>query len=498
MKTYIGITIGPIARVQNYARKTRGVWASSYIFSYIARNIIQRYFDDGHKFIKPMLDKDMFTIKDGVGRFPDQYIFEKKEDDSLEQLRNDCDSVIQDIADDMVFALKRANKESVLQYLRRNFRIIVFEQCFDDTVVISDVIRQMQQTMDIMECRDSFCAREERNYIAEYIETTDRDSLLVREIAKNRKSNLFSTIIECATCGEFTNNMEGSEKKKVIDDLNNGRYNGLLKPYQKYIALVCGDGDNFGRTLAKHGSDVADVFKNINNGINKKVVDYGGQLVYQGGDDILFFAPVYNHRQHKDIFGLIKDIDSDIQAEINKNKILKDMEEASNKPSFSFGVSISYYKHPIAETRQNAELLLSEIKNVKPGDVKNKIKWNVRKHSGQTFDGIIDKNNSWEIDKFVELVNDIMSRNGEEGNFLHSVTYWLSSDETMLSYILQGANREVLLTNYVKSNFDEDIHEEYKKFFDAVIIFLINCEGNSGLHKLHCIMRYITLLLKEE
>lgn len=41
----------------------------------------------------------------------------------------------------------------------------------------------------------------------------------------------------------------------------------------------------------------------------KLVEDYGGQVIYQGGDDVSFYAPVYNDRKSLDIFGLIKQID---------------------------------------------------------------------------------------------------------------------------------------------------------------------------------------------
>ena len=45
IKRYIGITIGPIDRVAGMAKRgTKALWASSYIFSYLAREIVRKFY----------------------------------------------------------------------------------------------------------------------------------------------------------------------------------------------------------------------------------------------------------------------------------------------------------------------------------------------------------------------------------------------------------------------------------------------------------------------
>ena len=491
MKNYIGITIGPIERVCSYAKKTRGIWASSYLFSYIARNIVEEYFKNGRKFIKPTLDKDMFDIKnDGVGRFPDQYIFEKNADDSLDELRAVCNEKLDALANDIAL-ITESNADIVKKYLRRTIKIIIFEQSFDDEIQKEEVVHQMQETMNIMECRDSYVSVEceKENFLERYIERVSKKSILVP-----KRFSMFKSILECASCGQFTEDDHGNVLKIGSDADDN------LEPYQKYIAVVCGDGDNFGKTLARHGDKVSGVFKVINETTKNKIQDYKGQLIYQGGDDLYFIAPVYNPYKKMDIFGLVKEISDAIQNEIEKVPcIKKDVEnDPSVKPSMSFGVSMSYYKFPIAETRQKANDLLYEIKNVEAGQLKNKINWCMRKHSGQTFKGIIDKNNVGELEKFINFVGDITINKEDKSVFLHSVTYWLVSDAEMLKYILKKDDRETLLKNYRKANFNEDEHKKYNDFLDKVVDFLLENEEDEGLEKLASILRYISLLLKDK
>ena len=58
-------------------------------------------------------------------------------------------------------------------------------------------------------------------------------------------------------------------------------------------------------------------------------------------------------------------------------------------PSMSYGVYISYYKHPMGEALAAANNLLYKAKN----NGRNRIEFAIRKHSGQSIESFIDKNN---------------------------------------------------------------------------------------------------------
>ena len=449
-----------------------------------------------------------YTSNDIVGRFPDQLIFKNDKGLKLEDVRRDCDEFLEILSNNIALVLGKSQTQ-VYNYVRQNIRIILFEQEFEDSTENSNIIKSMQDTMNIMECRDQFSSTEEENYLADYIENASSFSLIINEVFPNKNSNLFNTIIECSTGGEYIKTDDDKEKRKLTKKLIDGGFDNILKPYQKYIAMVTGDGDNFGKTLARLGSNVSGVFKVINDKIKRNIESYGGQLVYQGGDDVFFFAPVYNplsklknedpseQKYISNIFSLLNKISCDIQDEIKSNKEIKALDK---KPSFSFGVSISYHKYPAAESKQKSEELLSEIK--KDEHTKNKINWVVRKHSGSTFGGILDKNKPEEgvsdFENFLNFITKVLDKvDNEDVEILHSVTFWLDTDHSMLSYILLNPNRKTLLNNYIDANFNEAVHKGYKEFFESVKRFLLAYNDDKGIEKLNVAMRYITLLLKD-
>lgn len=486
-KTYIGITLGPIDRIMGYAKSTRSIWASSYLFSFISKHIVAKYYYNRYRFLKPWMTKEMFDRQDGVGRFPDQYIFEAEENISVAAIREECDSVIGDLATNIADVLnKSADKKDILDYLKQTIRVIIIKQNFSTSVDDSEIVASMQCTMAALECRDTFCAEEKSNYLADYFESTSANTLLYMDaFNKITGGRLFDTIIECSA---------GNDYDGTRADLLNGKLDSKLKPYQKYIAFVSADGDNFGKTLAVLGDKVGNVFSNYNREIRGIVNAYGGQVIYQGGDDILFFAPVYNRLVKKDIFQLIMAIDEKFQSILDGNQFIKKM---VNKPSISYGISVSYYKFPMAEARLLSKDLLDEIKNVPVGNTKNRIRWKVRKHSGQSFGGEIDKNvpGVQEINK--RFIASCMSK---DGAFLHSVTHWLTSQKAMLTVILNrdADTREDCLNNYVSNSFDEPIHQNYDTFFQAMKAYLLFFPNYEGVSRLHVLMRYIELLIKKD
>ncbi|MBU1821740.1 MAG: hypothetical protein KKG00_09565, partial [Bacteroidetes bacterium] len=96
-KSYHATTLGPIYQTFRNARRTREVWAASYLFSYLAKGIIIRSClpnFEGHQygsltqeqivaiiqksdsFVLPNIsDPELFKAKAGVGLFPDRILF---------------------------------------------------------------------------------------------------------------------------------------------------------------------------------------------------------------------------------------------------------------------------------------------------------------------------------------------------------------------------------------------------------------------------------------
>lgn len=464
-KHYFGITVGPITRVLSCAHSTRAVWASSYFFSDLSRRLVEPLYNSGHKFLKPIVTEELFGERTTVGRFPDQYIFEAKPEDSFESLMNLRSEVLDNVAGRMSDVLKE-EKNILKQYLSKTIKIYLLELFSEKP---ETVVEELQNRMSCAEFRDTFADSQKRDYLSSLFESNI--GVLRKFFELDKPLDGFDSLPEAA--------------------------------YHKYVAFVAADGDNFGKCMAKLGEN-ASLFNVFGAELAKLVEDYGGQVIYQGGDDVSFYAPVYNDRKSLDIFGLIKQIDDALTETISNNEYVKRL---GINVSMSYGVAISYEKHPMAETRQLAEELMYEAKAI---EGKNAIVWKLRKHSGQLAGGKISKNNrelfnnSCGLQKYASRVKD---------EFLHSITYWLKRYEEPLRYILKkketsDANtdtnrsvRKAMLENFIDKNFNEDVHDRSKELLTSLIPILLDpsFEGKpkEAISYLHNALRYVGLLIRK-
>ena len=77
---YIAVTIGPIFDTINLASSPSALWAASYLFSMLSKNICQTLTENGvakEEIISPYYDPDdeLLNNNDGVGLFHDRIIF---------------------------------------------------------------------------------------------------------------------------------------------------------------------------------------------------------------------------------------------------------------------------------------------------------------------------------------------------------------------------------------------------------------------------------------
>ncbi len=464
-KHYFGITVGPITRVLSCTHSTRAVWASSYFFSDLSRRLVEPLYNSGHKFLKPIVTKELFGERTTVGRFPDQYIFEAKPEDTFESLMKLRSDVLDDVARRMSVALEK-NKDILKQYLSKTIKIYLLDLSSENP---ETVVEDMQNRMSCAEFRDNFADSQKRDYLSSLFESNI--GVLRKFFELDKTLDGFDSLPEAA--------------------------------YHKYVAFVSADGDNFGKCMAKLG-EKASLFNVFGAELAKLVEDYGGQVIYQGGDDVSFYAPVYNDRKSLDIFGLIKQIDEALKNTISNNE---DVKRLGISVSMSYGVAISYEKHPMAETRQLAEELMYDAKAI---DGKNAIVWKLRKHSGQLAGGKISKNNK---ELFGNTCGIRQYASWVEDEFLHSITYWLKRYEEPLHYILEksmGPNanaatnrpvRKAMLENFIDKNFNEDVHDRSKELLTSLIPILLDpsFEGKpeAAVSYLHNALRYVSLLIRK-
>lgn len=511
MSTYIGITLGPINRIMSYTQSTRSLWGASYFFTFLAKAIIKPFISEGkgfvpsRPFLKPQLDSRMWTIRDGVGRFPDQYIF-KAEAGDFEYLVQHINCVFQDLGSAVAEKIGKEKEQEIVCYLKNTIKIYVLEKQME---IEEKVIEEFQQAFACMECQDRYPAKERENYLYQFFDKV-KDSRLTRDafetdptreegdeedasqtfsaeisrkgMRKKKGNRMFDTIIECAA-------REAVEKKLIAKhQLFKDEEVEKLPSFYKYIAFVAADGDHVGKALRTLGQKMSNILLEYNTSVKQIVDQYGGQVIYQGGDDLLFFAPI------RQIFTLIKEIDDCFYQKVQSDEEVKKLPD---KPSLSFGVAMAYYKHPMGETVTLANSLLEKAKETG----RNRIVWNVRKHSGQSFFATFNKTHP-EI--YALLLAIIRKGEEEEDLFLHSLIHYLLRHKLILVHILsRQESREARLENYMKSSFEDACHVQHQPFLESLRAYLVAASGveeapfEEVIERLHALLRFVELIIKK-
>ena len=104
------------------------------------------------------------------------------------------------------------------------------------------------------------------------------------------------------------------------------------------------------------------------------------------------------------------------------------------RSSLSFGISISYYKSPLYEALESARECLFTI--AKRGNIKHKVAWNLKKHSGETFDAVYSKADSDLDDAFMNLIE-----NTVDGQTVSAVSHKLKANWALLQKCVGSTSR---------------------------------------------------------
>lgn len=472
MKTYIAITLGPIYKLTGLSKKTKAMWASSYFFSYLGKNLIEPFKD--RDFVLPFLSKEeIWTEQDGIGRFPDRYIFEAKNGD-YDRLKIHTSGVIKEIASQVALFLDVCASD-VDAFLENYLKIYFFEKELSEG---SNVPKECNSLLDLMEMQDNYNLIEGKNYLNLFFEHDDLSkSFLVEDAFDEKRTQLFN----------------------ALDDIAD-KETRLLKvkrmAYHNYVAIIAADGDSMSKAteyLIKNNRDVNECLSKPLYEFGKKIADivnkadkkenYYGQIIYMGGDDLLLFSPVkYGNRT---VFDFIEEFS------IIFNEKLKSV--GDNPPTISFGVSIAYVKYPMRESLQRANDLLKEAKTL---NLKNAIAFSIQKHSGQTTMGVLSKNG-----KAYKLVHQLTNQFKGDNKMISSIIYWLENNKQMIQVILGEKEEEKKshVINYIQNSLNESIHRELTAFFDTLAEFItIGNTDESTFDLLISTLRFIHFLNTEK
>ncbi len=450
------------------------------------KNIIKKAVNDKvitkDKIIIPQFEDGAFNddFKPGVGLFPDRFICKGKV--NINNLKGIISCVINDFADKVNVDLKE--DIDTKPFFQKYFRVIPISVELEDT---ENAIIEIYKYLDNAELKQKINpAADDEKFLIRFLEKYEHKyNFLHRLEFGDRK---FKSTAEIATA-EFTGEQfyndaaknikhdKENNQKEYFEEIKTGA-GKQFRNYQKYIAVVQADGDNFGEFIKQlyAQTNKEDLLKQFSLNLWDFGIDaveainkYKGSPVYAGGDDLLFFCPVAHTKVDDDndkkviidktFFTLLDDIDGLFKqyfTDYNENGIdfKTIIENLDKKPSMSYGVSISYYKFPLNEALElGAGMLFSKAKQTCR---KNAVSYAVLKHSGQYYGTTFHKfQNSYATFKKL-LKNEVNS-----GEFIHSVAQKLEPQSAVIfeiGKVCEEEERNKMFDNFFDNNFDESIH----------------------------------------
>ncbi|WP_456389962.1 Cas10/Cmr2 second palm domain-containing protein [Hydrogenimonas sp.] len=424
MKT-IAMTVGPIVDTLALGRKTSEIWAASYLFSKLMKEVIAKLRNiEGVRFLVPYADNDaLFEPKDeGIGRFHDRFILQS-ETLTLQKVRQIVDELRDTLSDAIADAIKESPEKvraQMADYIR--CYILETEKSLDNPIL------DLGPKLDALELHTPPLPKGDEA-LRKFLR---RNVVLKSKLAKDSFSHKPSfTSIPAIAAQEDDRDIETSED---------------FKNAYRYIAIVHADGDNLGKVLESYGQNPADFSEKLfdfGDKAAKTLEDFGAQTLFIGGDDLLFFAPVL-HRDGRTIFDLIDTLSEDYASSIG-----------DDRTTLSFGVSVTYYKYPLYEALERSrEALFGKAKHY---EGKNAVAVAIQKHSGQSFDFTIGKKET-AYTLFKELLSDTLAQRSE---LPHSLHHKLAK----LNTLFRSAPPESI-ANIFDNFFNEEIHT--KKFAEGL------------------------------
>ncbi len=453
---YIGITIGPIVETMSFTSTPAGLWFSSYFFSTITRDLCRELQNKSYSILT--LPENYIVEKnlkdDGVGTYHDRiyYVVENKTKEEIaKELKKE---IIEPVAKKKAFELAQGFDDNVkeksieIEIYLKNFLQIHYV-IFDEAEITDEgIAKTLADALDALELSQKVEPEPSNSYLRKFVRGDKAGSNTYikkyepfKEAVKSEgfalapDINKIKDIISIASMGNASN--------ESVDDIKK------LAKTERYFAIVQADGDNMGKLLNGTGKNVSEQeqqiqrFSDLCMKYTKKsselIKEYGGVLIYAGGDDLLFLAPVRGN-QKETIWSLCNRIGISFQEIFQKSE----MSYTEILPSISFGVSINYYKFPLFEAFQDARMLLfGEAKNF--GE-KNNIAVKVHKSSGQTAGfvscmGIRDKDVKV-YDEFLKLLEQFYATDKETNQLMHSILYTIENQKELFKLAI--ANKSMI------------------------------------------------------
>lgn len=478
MNKYLALTIGPIYNTFNQARETRTVWAASYFFSWFIKQVlIEAKNKEFHVFLP--FPEPIALSQWGSGLYADRIYFVENEKTSKKGLVEILEEIKKDLAKD-IFKLiekKPSSDEDILKFLDDYLNLHIAE-----VETEKPVLKTINGILDHLELKQNFAFRYERNYLLEYLDlkVSTGSKLAIDAFEGQLNKRRFRSIPEISTTtldrlhtekynkivyGSFNDEVELIEKLTEDNSIKED-----FSQYQKYYAVLYADGDNISQLLeSTHDNEVKlqEFSKQLlafGKLAENVIVEYGGNGIYLGGEDILVFAPMAciskDQKEINTIFNLIDQLDQCFTDTVGQ---FAEKQGVLPLPTLSYGIMISYIKHPLKESMNMAHRLMDNAKDKDKFPEKNTIGIRFQKHSGQYMECYIEKSKANSKKAILDFVNKYTMNPIKENqeNILGGVIQRFRDELFFTTFSL--AAKEQRLEAFFTNFFDEKIHLETEK-----------------------------------
>lgn len=545
MTRYLALTIGPVFATLQSARSTKALWSASYLFSWIMRETLRELRKiEGLTLLNLPNRDDFFDGKErGVGLFPDRFTAKVTSNFRLEDLKTIVGKVVshlsQRMEEDIAKHFERKEKDGqktllkdaftsdeISQFLHQYLRLLAVEFELEDDDF--NPVKTADAYLNSLELRAAFVQELERDglrmffedlffnfFIREEFEKAGFPSTL--EIAtdsfKLHTSNKYIEAVRVLREIDIDPDAPEAQRKqedfiKAIRSIGGDRF----RLCHKYIAIVRADGDHIGnlfKTLLRldatdkqlddkrrtRAEQLADALADYSLAAVEAIKEFGGAPVYAGGDDLLFFAPVSVEKKTEsgwgrgNIFDLLNTLDGLFREKVADSDLVKSVPKVPDikLPTMSYGLSVSHHKYPLAESLEKAQSLL--FHNIKTGNKRNGIAWQLTKHSGFGF-GMVSVKTDESFKIFANLLAQERSKEENSSAFLASVMHKLESLEGLFQATADEPKEH--FENIIFNNFNESIHrvevesdgkktKELSPFLKQVVALLLACFPENSL-----------------
>lgn len=359
---YIAYTIGPIYDTifdtLNGKNKTKKLKAGSYFFSFFMKTLLKNIKDDFDVLV-PYIGGEALLHEHKMGLFHDRFIAQS--DKSKDEIRDIFVAKVELTFKELAKIIQDETKAYELMDNMTNHTIIASQDELKN--VDENIIFALSKILDSKELQRSFTFQMPRtNWIRKYQENIVKDG----------------------------------DKVKTIEDISETL--GF-----KYYAVITADGDKMGAKIKEEATDNPAKIKDLSQKLFTFFTaendiytitnrEFGGELIYAGGDDILAFLPV--KFKDKTLLDYIKVLDERFKKYVGVDV------------SLSFGVNIAYYKYPLRNAINSAFDLLHEAKSNEK--IKNRVSLKITKHSGQYFGTTLALQGA-RYEKYKKLVDGILN-----------------------------------------------------------------------------------------